>query len=108
MQNPKTPSHRDRKYLDWLRDQPCFVTGRTTTDSETVDPAHMGVGGTGYKAPDKQALPLLHSLHHKSHNIGSTAFWCDVFKENPAVLRDLLQSYGENIYYKQYLDLQHK
>jgi hypothetical protein len=101
---PKNKPYRDRKYLDWLRDQPCFVTGTKTNDYETVDPAHTGTYGKGLKSPDNHSLPLLHSLHAKSHNNGSVSFWCAVFKENPHILNELLSCYGENVYFKQYID----
>ena len=102
--NFKEGIHRDRKYLDWLRDQPCFVTGMTTNDNHGVDPAHTGISGRGLKAPDNHTLPLAHSLHLEGNNGGVTRMWCRVFMENPAILNDLLSFYAENHYYKQYLE----
>lgn len=101
---PKNKNLRDRKYLDCLRQQDCFVTGMRTHDHETVDPAHTGTGGTGYKGPDNECLPLAHSLHLKSHNKGVVSFWCDAFKQQPHILYELLSSYGKNHYYQKYLD----
>lgn len=96
--------HRDRKFLDWLRTQECFVTGMKTNESHGVDPAHTGVGGRGLKGPDMHALPLAHSLHLEGHNGGVARMWCRVFMENPAVLNDLLSFYAENYYYAKYLE----
>lgn len=101
---PKNPPHRDRSFLDWLRDQPCFISGMRTHEYETVVPAHTGNTGRGMKAPDKHTLPMAQSLHLRSHNEGVVTFWTSVFTENPRILDDLLSSYAENVYYKEYLD----
>jgi len=61
---------RDRPYLDYLRTQRCVLTGRHGNDNVTVDPAHFGTGGTGIKADDSTALPLLHWFHHEAHQRG--------------------------------------
>ena len=61
---------RDRAYLDWLRTQPCILTGQRGNDSEAVDPAHIGQAGMGMKAGDDLALPIVHSAHVAMHNIG--------------------------------------
>lgn len=55
----KTPILKDRKYLDWLREQPCALSGRTNQN----DPAHIGTGGMGLKTHDFETLPLDHELH---------------------------------------------
>jgi len=56
---PKTPILRDRKYLDWLRVQPCRFSYRTNQN----DPAHIGTAGTGLKTHDYETLTLDHELH---------------------------------------------
>lgn len=58
---------RDRKYLIWLRSQPCILTGFRATEYEAVDPAHIGQAGMGMKSGDDEALPVKHSLHVKMH-----------------------------------------
>lgn len=58
---------RDRKYLDWLRTQPCLLTGRIATQLDAVDPMHIGTAGKGLKSDD-EAIPVLHSLHMEGHN----------------------------------------
>jgi hypothetical protein len=64
--NLKTPTLRDRAYLDWLRDQPCLLTG-VRGESE---PAHIGTAGKGIKSPDNEAIPLHYELHRKAHQHG--------------------------------------
>lgn len=62
----KTPILRDRDYLDWLRIQPCLLTGYVG-DSE---PAHIGTAGKGLKSPDDEAIPLHYTLHREAHQKG--------------------------------------
>lgn len=62
---------RDRKWLDHVRTLPCLVTGRRGhPEVETVDPAHIGRGGTGIKSSDDEVIPLLHSVHLDCHQRG--------------------------------------
>ena len=67
---PKRPPLRDRGYLDWLRTQPCIITGLRATEYESVDPAHLGVSGKGIKSPDNNAIPLIHHIHAYAHRRG--------------------------------------
>lgn len=87
---------RDRKYLDWLRTQPCVVTGLSGTDDMAVDPAHIGTLGKGIKSPDNHALPLLHSLHAEAHTKGEIT----VLRRHAPdwLLRDALRAYAEKMY----------
>jgi hypothetical protein len=66
----KTPIFRDRAYLDWLRDQPCVITGL-----RPCDPAHIGTLGKSIKSPDNEVLPVYHDLHSKGHNSGEMSMW---------------------------------
>lgn len=59
---PKEHPIRDRRYLDSLRDERCLFTGLWTSSAETVDPAHVGKRGLGYKESDDCAIPLIHHL----------------------------------------------
>lgn len=97
---PKLMPLRDRQYLDWLREQPCIISGRRGTADETVDPAHIGTLGKGIKSPDNEALPLLHRYHALGHSIGEMTMW----RENmpPSLLREMLRLYARN-YYKQWV-----
>lgn len=71
--NPKSPPLRDRLYLDWLRTQPCIITGHYATEYEAVDPAHIGTAGRGMKSPDDEALPIRHGLHAMMHAAGEAS-----------------------------------
>lgn len=72
--NLKTPTLRDRAYLDFLRTQPCICTGSYGNDFLGVDPAHIGTAGKGIKSPDNEALPLRHDCHRLAHNMGEISF----------------------------------
>lgn len=91
---------RDRKYLDWLKRQPCIVTGLSDSEYDAVDPAHIGTLGKGIKSPDNEALPLSHSLHLLAHQRGEIS----MFREKApdwllrAALRAALRAYARELY----------
>jgi hypothetical protein len=87
---------RDRKYLDWLRTQRCILTGQYGTESEAVDPCHIGTAGKGLKSPDNEALPILHRYHQRMHDQGEMTI---LRLELPdAVLRAALRAYAREMY----------
>jgi hypothetical protein len=87
---------RDRAYLDWLRMQPCILTGQRGNDSEAVDPAHIGQAGMGMKAGDDLALPVIHGLHLAMHNEGEIAV---IRKHAPDwLLREAFRAYAREQY----------
>ncbi len=72
---PKTITVRDKKYLDWLKTQPC-ANPRCNASWGTginVVPAHSG-GGMAIKGDDSQALPLCFFCHTEEHR-GTMTFW---------------------------------
>ena len=92
----RNPPLRDRKYLNWLRTQPCIVTGQYGDDHETVDPAHMGTAGVGLKSDDCLALPLLHSIHAACHQKGEMTVLRKMLPND--VLRAALRAYAREMY----------
>lgn len=75
----KTP--RSRKYLSWIRTQPCCVTGAQVG----VQAAHVRLGnggGIALKPSDYRTLPLSAEQHARQHRIGERTFWEEVGK-NP-------------------------
>lgn len=86
---------RDRKYLDWLRDQPCLLTGRRATEQDAVDPVHIGTFGKAIKTDD-EAIPVLHSLHSEGHSGGEIS----MFRAHAPdwLLRDALRAYARELY----------
>lgn len=57
---------RNKKYIDWVKAQPCIVT-RLPAD----DPHHIighGFGGMGTKAPDWAVIPLTRERHNAIHH----------------------------------------
>lgn len=66
---PSLSRYKDAKYLKWIRQQPCCVSGR-----QGVDASHTwGMGGKT-RRNDYVALPLTHELHMKLHGIGIKTF----------------------------------
>lgn len=59
---PKLKPIRDRRYLDFLKTQPCLFTGERETE-----PAHIGTLGKGIKSGDDEAIPLSWRLHRLGH-----------------------------------------
>lgn len=70
--------YQNRKYLDWLKTQPCAVCNRTP-----CDPAHQPSpwNGMGMKSPDTYCLPLCRECHELEHFEGHTTFWSVVFNQ---------------------------
>lgn len=76
----------DAEFLDWIRAQPCAVTGKrdyhkdeaTGIVTERCDPAHVRTvangAGTGIK-PKYCAIPLVHSLHDLETTFGKSALY---------------------------------
>lgn len=89
----KAPPLRDRAYLDYLRTQPCIVSGWKGDD---IDPAHIGTLGKGIKSGDDEALPLLHDYHQRAHNEGEMSFFRHRLPDD--VLRAALRAYARELY----------
>jgi len=96
---------RDRKYLDWLREQPCLVTGQIgNSDIETVDPAHFRWGtdgGASMKPSDCFATPLLHSMHAHQGALGEPKFWEVTVIKTPRILQEFIKDALRWRYFKQ-------
>lgn len=87
---------RDRKYLDWLRTQPCLVSGVRGTDFEAVEAAHIGTRGKALKSSDDEAIPLLHSIHAECHSRGEISTLRQMLPDH--VIRAALRAYAREIY----------
>ena len=85
----------DRAYLDFLRTERCLITGQYGSDNDAVDPVHIGTRGRGLKTDD-EALPILHSLHHRGHNSGEVSM---LRKHAPDwLIRDAFRAYARELY----------
>lgn len=60
--NSKQPTFIDKKYLEWIRQQPCVVTGNPCNND-----AHHVIFKSQAKN-DYSAIPLRHDEHMKLHN----------------------------------------
>lgn len=87
---------RDRKYLDWLHDQPCILTGHYSDDNETVDAAHIGTAGKGLKSSDDEALPICHSLHVRGHQHGEVSMLREFAPD--WLIREAFRAYAREMY----------
>ena len=83
---------RDRKYLDWLREQPCVVTSLRLN----VDPCHIGQRGMGMKSSDDEALPIGHNIHQQMHNTGEISTLRELAPD--WLLREALRAYAREMY----------
>lgn len=81
---------RNRKYLDWLREQACAVSGQWAPS----DPSHTfkgtGGGGMGLKSSDKYALPLSHAEHAKQSLMSEMKYWRDVLVNKPLLRNQMI------------------
>ncbi len=61
----KQKAFRSKKYLKWVKSQPCMMSG------QPADDAHHGIGlklgGMGTKAPDSACMPLIRAHHSEMH-----------------------------------------
>ena len=70
---PKPVTIRDPEYLAIIRTLPSLKSGMTGCVA-----AHLrilGGGGTGHKNGDDRAIPLTHSEHMASHNMGEFSYF---------------------------------
>ena len=100
----RQPRVQDRKYLDYLRTQPCIVTGHSgSADLPLVEPAHLrllGAGGMGLKPSDARTLPLYWELHRRQSTEGELASWLRCANEYPDFLARMLIEVSESRYEK--------
>lgn len=102
----KQPVFRDRQYHSAIKSQelPCAVSGLTGSASDQVVFAHMGITGKGMKAPDNEAIPMLDSLHKRSHSqavsMGFQTFWCELFMKDRRLLLDVLKAFARDYHSK--------
>ena len=93
---PKKPPLRDRKWLDHLRREPCVITGLRATDTEAVDPMHIGTLGKGIKSPDDEVLPVAHWIHISAHQVGEMTMFRKRLPD--AILRAALRALARENY----------
>lgn len=76
---PNKRAPKRKKYLEFLHDLPCVVTGKYGVQAAHVSfasPMHGHYGrAKSTKAPDLFALPLCPEEHWRQHRIGEEAFW---------------------------------
>lgn len=69
----KVKPARSKKYMEWIKTQPCCLTGFRATEYLGVDPHHEeqeGNSGTSTKACDSRCVPIRHDLHQRMENPG--------------------------------------
>lgn len=70
--NFKSKPYRNKKYLAYVRDLPCVVTGVVGCDAHHL--IGHGQGGMGTKASDLYAFPLTREQHTLLHHMGWKAW----------------------------------
>lgn len=72
----KKKAYYSKAYLDFIREQPCCVTGKSPAEAAHVRDASNS--GTAMKPHDTYALPLDHDAHIcGEHGQGKDTFWGD-------------------------------
>ncbi len=68
---PKKKRKTDEAYLDFIRSQPCVISG------QQAEPHHIDLSklsGMGTKGSDRETIPLNRELHTEAHTIGKATF----------------------------------
>ena len=91
----KSKAFRNAKYLSWIRQQPCVVTGMDFTQTDMV--AHhvraSHGGGMGMKPSDYQTIPLSAFQHAKLHQ-GIEKEYYKIFElDVDLVMKELLERF---------------
>lgn len=86
---PKILVVRDKRYLDWIRKQPC-ASCRIIGQSQAH---HEGSHGVGIKADDMTAIPLCFRCHRSRHDQGVKTFWAG--RDVAEIQRRLIRAYME-------------
>lgn len=60
---------KSKKYLDWVKTQPCVITGVYGVDAHHI--SAVGLGGMGLKPSDYLAFPLCREYHDELHRHGA-------------------------------------
>jgi len=63
----KDSPYRNKEYLDWVKEQPCVITGLPADDPHHV--IGVGEGGTATKACDLLCFPVIREEHGKFHRL---------------------------------------
>jgi hypothetical protein len=69
----KTPRHRNKEHLRFVRQQPCLVCGRKPSDAHHI--RFVQPRALGQKVSDEFAVPLCRSHHRAVHRIGDERAW---------------------------------
>lgn len=68
----KEKTFRSKKYLEFIRSQPCLICQHPESD-----PHHETLSGkgTGLKGPDNETIPLCKTHHDERHRVGRETFY---------------------------------
>ena len=76
---------RDKKYLEWIREQPCAISG-STIDVVAHHVTIYANRGIGQKPSDYWCIPLRADTHTHLHNLGEREFWLQMEKSDPHII----------------------
>lgn len=92
---PKERAARDRAYLDWVRGQPCVVTGMYGVEAHHV----IGHGRCGtVKTSDYLAIPLTREMHRRLHDKGWRAWEAEHGSQLEHAARTLERAVAEGFF----------
>lgn len=97
--NPKTKAYRDKKYLEFIRGKLSLFSGEFGIKYDPIVAAHQGFGrkGTALKPPDSYAVPLRHTEHQVSHQVGEKTFWGSQYEALPLRCLEFLTEYLQSL-----------
>ncbi len=90
--------YQNKKYLDWVRTQPCVICGHEGHDGNQVIAHHaisipgLQIGGVGTKAHDTLAMPMHVLCHRRFHD-----HFPDFKQDQPIWLMKFLQTALTNL-----------
>jgi len=79
---PKQKAFRSKKYLEFIRKQPCIICLKNETEAHHCREFNSGIG---IKPSDTFSIPLCREHHYEIHNIGKNSFYgrheIDIYRE---------------------------
>lgn len=87
----------DRKFLDWLRTQPCAVTGQDWPEGGR-EPAHVfkSLFGGGTSRKSLRAVPLAPEEHRRQSGMSEIEYWRQAVNRDPILLKRMVGALGEH------------
>lgn len=91
--DPKPITHRDPKYREFIRSQPCVICGKP---GEFHHESGLGdSGGMSKKCSDYFGISLCRHDHDERDRLGFTSFWAKYWKDPWGIVMKNLMTYAQ-------------